>query len=62
MKLINFYDWLICFLIDESMRLHAKKKKRVEKMIVALEKAKAELEETKFELDLKIEELKTHLD
>ena len=62
MKLINFYDWLICLLVDESMKLHAKKKKRVEKMIVALEKAEAELEETKFELDLKIEELKTHLD
>lgn len=62
MKLINFYDWLICLLTDEAMKLHAKKKNRVEKMIVALEKAKAELEETKFELDLKIEELETHLD
>lgn len=55
MQLIKFYDWLLRKHTNAIVKLRAKKNQRVEQMIDALK-------EVKFDIDLKIEELKSYLD
>lgn len=55
MQLIKFYDWLLCKGTQAIVKLRAKKNKRVEQMVDALEAAKCDI-------DLKIKALKAYLD